>query len=348
MKKLLTTLFLTITIFGCSCDSTEPPIVEEQPGRRDYTWTVDTLNYPYNTIYRIWGSSPDDVWATSPGGDLDKTIFHFDGVSWKTDSTVRSFSPNSVFGFAPDNVWMGGSGGKIWRYNGVEWYEFATLVKNGQKNIGINNIWGEAPNDIYAFGAYPDANSYYTNSVIAHFDNSWKMLNTDGIRGVIAHLYRDEVDGKIYLQVPLPGEGINFDSTQIFEYSPETSKLLYRSVWTRGKEAGISLIDGRVHFILGQEVALRNNNQFQTFLTIQNPNFYQRIWGRTNKDIFLLMTDGLVHYNGSNQEYLFYFNKARTQIFGAALFEKEVFFITYESSTNLNLIYHGVLKKGGN
>ncbi len=344
MKKLLRTIFILLAILGYSCDTTEPPIEIDPPGRRDYTWTVDTLNYPYNTIYRIWGSSPTDVWATSPGGDLDKTIFHFDGETWKTDGISRPISPSSVFGFSPNNVWIGGSNGKLWRNNGNDWYEFAVITKEGNSQIVFDNIWGEAPNDLYAFGAYPDENSYATNSVIAHYQSDWQILNTDGIRGIVEHLYKDNISRKIYLQVPLPGAGTQFDSTQIFEYSPESSQLIYRSVWTRGQTADISLIAGRVYFILGQKIAIRNNNQFQTFLNVDNPNFHQRIWGKTSKDIFLRMTDGLVHYNGSDLEYLFYFNKNRTQIFGAALFESEAFFITYESATNLNLIYHGVLQ----
>ena len=93
--------------------------------------------------------------------------------------------------------------------------------------------------------------------------------------------------------------------------------------------------------MLGNKIAKRNNNQFKTIITVDNPDFYQRIWGRNSNDIFLLMTNGLVHYNGSDMEYLFYFDKPRTQIYGAALFDKEVFFITEESPTNLNLIYHG-------
>jgi len=49
---------------------------------------------------------------------------------------------------------------------------------------------------------------------------------------------------------------------------------------------------------------------------VENPNFYQRMWGRNSKDIFLLMTDGLAHYNGTDIEYLFYFNiTPRTQIY---------------------------------
>ena len=60
------------------------------------------------------------------------------------------------------------------------------------------------------------------------------------------------------------------------------------------------------------------------------------------------MTDGLAHYNGSDIKYLFYFNhpdaKPWTQIYGAALFEKDVFFLVDEPPTNLTLIYHVILK----
>jgi hypothetical protein len=48
------------------------------------------------------------------------------------------------------------------------------------------------------------------------------------------------------------------------------------------------------------------------------------------------MTDRLVHYNGNDMEYLFNFDKPSTQIFGAALFEKEVLFTVYEQPTDLN------------
>jgi hypothetical protein len=56
------------------------------------------------------------------------------------------------------------------------------------------------------------------------------------------------------------------------------------------------------------------------------------------------MTDGLAHYNGSDIEYLFYFNfTPRTQVFGAALFDKDAFFLVYEAQTGLSLVYHGIL-----
>jgi len=170
------------------------------------------------------------------------------------------------------------------------------------------------------------------------------MLNTDSIKGLVAHLYKDKIGNQIYMQVINMGEGEYYDSTIIYEYSQGKYNKLYSSIWTRGLEADISLINNEVYFILGSRIAKRINNQFITVLQVENPNFYQRIWGRNSKDIFLFMTDGLVHYNGSDMEYLKYFDKSRTQIFGATLFEKEVFFLVSEAQTNLNLIYHGVLK----
>jgi hypothetical protein len=41
---------------------------------------------------------------------------------------------------------------------------------------------------------------------------------------------------------------------------------------------------------------------------------------------------------------LFYFDNPKTQIAGTALFQNEVFFLVYEYTTNLSLIYHGKLK----
>ncbi|NCS90719.1 MAG: hypothetical protein GW789_18565 [Ignavibacteria bacterium] len=140
------------------------------------------------------------------------------------------------------------------------------------------------------------------------------------------------------------GNGEYPDSTLIFEYYLGKYSKLYSNVWSKGLQADISLINNDVYFVLGSEITKRINNRFQTILNVENPNFYQSIWGRNSKDIFLLMTDGLTHYNGIDMEYLFHFDKSRTQIYGAALFDKEVFFIVYEAQTNLNLIYHGVLK----
>ena len=82
MKFLIVLFFVsTALLLLNNCDNTEP-VDELKPGRRDYAWTVDTLNYPFAPLTRIWGSSPTDVWAISPG-DWDKSISHFNGISWQ-------------------------------------------------------------------------------------------------------------------------------------------------------------------------------------------------------------------------------------------------------------------------
>ncbi|MGD8780116.1 MAG: hypothetical protein PVH88_14270 [Ignavibacteria bacterium] len=343
LKLVFTSLFL-ITAFSCNNDMVTPPEEKpDQPGRRDYVWTIDTLNYPYNTLTRMWGSSPTDVWAIN-SGDFYKSIFHFDGEQWSTDRIFRRILPHSIWGFSSNNIWIGGLDGRIWKYNGSSWSENAVLTKDGNDDVVFDNMWGDSPNSLYAFGAYPDDRQLANNSVIAHFtNNKWIMLDTDNLKGIVEHLYKNKTNNKIYLQVIKIGGGEHVDSTLIYEYTQERYNKLYGSIETKGLQADISLINGEVYFVLGNEIAKRVDNKFETFLTVDNEDFYQRIWGRNSKDIFLFMTDGLVHYNGSDMQYLFYFDKTRTQIFGASIFNKEVFFLVYESSTNLNLIYHGKL-----
>lgn len=70
-KVIISTIFLVSIIILNTCDTTEPPKDEIEPGRRDYVWEVDTLEIPFTYLHRIWGSSPNDVWAIGPGGDLD-------------------------------------------------------------------------------------------------------------------------------------------------------------------------------------------------------------------------------------------------------------------------------------
>ena len=71
-------IFIFFTILNYSCKNTAVSPPEDAPGRRDYVWTVDTLNCPADPMFRMWGSSPTDIWTTSYG-NWDKSISHFDG-----------------------------------------------------------------------------------------------------------------------------------------------------------------------------------------------------------------------------------------------------------------------------
>lgn len=58
---ILIALLLAVASCGLFENKKDP---EFSSGRRDYTWTVDTLtNRPNGFIMGIWGASPNDVWA---------------------------------------------------------------------------------------------------------------------------------------------------------------------------------------------------------------------------------------------------------------------------------------------
>jgi hypothetical protein len=343
MKKIKTLIF-TIAAFLVfnTCSNPTDSTDNTKPGSRDYTWTVDTLNGINNPRFRMWGSSPTDIWATT-SSSFENSISHFDGSKWLSYGVNDLTNAHAIFGFANNNIFIGtGDRGRIWKYNGTNWTVFAELTKDGQTYLVFDNLWGESPNNFFALGAYPDEYGF-NNSVIAHYLNGkWVMLNTEGLYGIVTDLYKNFSDNKIYLIV---NGGTNLtDSTKIYELTEGKYQLLYGNIWTKGLQADIALINNEVIFVMGSQIARRVNNQFKTILNVNNSNFYQRIWGRNTKDLFLLMTDGLAHYNGNDVEYLFYFNNGpATQIFGAALFEKEVFFLVEESPTGLSLIYHGKL-----
>ena len=230
--------------------------------------------------------------------------------------------------------------GRIWHFDGSIWQQIAELSKDGSNQVVFDNMWGESQNSLYAFGAYTDEQGLANNSVIAHFtNNKWNMLNTEGLKGIVEHLYKNSPDNKIYMQVIKYSN--TFDTTFIYEYNQGNYTKLYSTIWDK-YWANVSLINNEVYYVLRDKIAKRVDNQFRMVLKLDGTSFYERIWGRNSNDIFLEMTDGLAHYNGSNIEYLFHFNKPRTQIWGAALFDKEVFFLVSEPS--LNLIYHGKLK----
>lgn len=329
----------SLTFYSCKESITNP---EPQPGRRDYVWTVDTLNYPNAPLYRLWANSPTDVWATSPG-ESGKNINHYDGQKWSSYSVSGMNTPHSVWGENSYNVFVSCLGGEVWKYNGSNWTKFAEITKNGHKNIVFDNIWGKHRNDFYVHGGYPDTIvGGVNNSVIAHFkDSNWEVLNTSSVFGLIERLYQDINTGLVYIQAIKTGNGQFNDSTLIYEYSHDKFKKIYGSIWTGGQQAFLGYINNEVYFILGNRIAKRVNGEFKTIVQIENPNFYQLMWGRSSRDLFFFMTDGLVHYDGSNFKYLLNFNKPRTHIFGAALFEKDVFFLVYESSIKRSLIYHG-------
>ncbi len=153
--------------------------------------TLPTSVYPGNTA-KLWGSSPDDLYAAGPdfvvhvtpagvetlftGGTFsvsgtaaddvwvvghdDKTVRHFDGVSWSTLGPLETPGVD-VWAAAPDDVFVAVSSG-VFHWDGADW----TLAE--LRGYAPRRIWGSGPDDIYVGGL---AGS------LLHFDGtSWRPV----------------------------------------------------------------------------------------------------------------------------------------------------------------------------
>ncbi len=341
-QKTITLIILVLitTIAFSSCEQgTEPEIIK--PGRRDYTWTVDSLNIPYFFLTDISGVSPNDIWAVGPGGDLDKTIWHYDGDKWECDRVFRPISPDAVFAI-DDVVWIAGDDGLIWKRENEQWVFSAKFKLKGYKNIGFANIWGNRKNNIYAIGvALAENEDIYRQSVIAHYNGvKWKLLDTDGIKCSLTSIKIDPITKKTYVS-----------GTRNEPFLPDTSKLfllegekLTKISWEKKNAWDDVFIQATSHnllFSMGETIKYLSNASFISLINIDIANYRGGFNGRSIKDIFVGMRDGIMHYNGKDFKYIYYFPNGMELWLGrTAIFEKEYFHI----ELSRNYIIHGKLK----
>ena len=314
------------------------------PGRRDYVWTVDTIDIPFSTFRRMWGTSPNDFWAIASAGNFDQTIYHFDGNMWKTDGIYRNIDPLSIWGTASDKIWLGGADGEIWSNEGTDWNEDTVLNVVPGKGIVFENIWGESWNNVYAVGAYTDDNLLFNNGVIAHYNgNAWSLVNIEPISNSLVKIYKDFTTNQYFVRAIK--NSLQQDSTKIFKFSGTNLTEIYGGTFSRENVANMELIGREVYFVTGRKINKYNGSQFETIYVVNEPNYANAIWGRSQKDLFLAMLDGLAHYNGKDVQYLFNFDHNTTHLSGGYVFDSVVFFSARNFIDGLTLVYKGELSQ---
>lgn len=141
MKNIILTSITFLTLSLISCNS-NPVDAEENlvPGRRDYVWTVDSVDYgdlPGRIeLHSIWGSSPDNVWGAGFTEDVRNCFWHYDGEKWSR----------------------------------AVWNTPITQFGNGSKSVG--GVWGTAADDVWAFGGRIFSSNNTTEPFIMHYDGT--------------------------------------------------------------------------------------------------------------------------------------------------------------------------------
>jgi hypothetical protein len=111
------------------------------------SWTAMT-SPTTRTLRRVWGSSPADVWALG-----DSVLVRYNGTAWQSipmtgdlalAMTGRSTSQNvmqiGLWGSGPNDVYVGGDGGRIVRFDGSTWRLMQTASQ--RRIIGIAGATG--------------------------------------------------------------------------------------------------------------------------------------------------------------------------------------------------------------
>ena len=335
---MLFLIFVLIIILNTvHCDTTEPPVDNLQPGRRDYVWTVDTLNIPFNVLESIWGFSPSDIWVIGKGGDLAKTIYHFNGSAWKTDGISRNVNPRTIWGFSANDIWIGGAN-TFWHYDGNYWKEHTYFTIPGYTYCGIEDVWGDNPNNIYAVG-YAENNEGFSGLVMHYDGTNWTQSNFPMLERYNFDRIRKGENTNYYI-LGIRVEQFGEDTLKIFELVSNSLNEIYKGYTYVDSGGSFEQIGKEIFFLNNRKIGTYSSNQFHQVVKISELNFGGAFWGRNEKDIFLRMYDGIAHYNGTDIKYLYSFRQG-ISISDAMLFEKDVFFLAYDFNNGLNLTIRG-------
>ncbi|MFZ5948268.1 MAG: hypothetical protein ACOYU5_09940 [Stygiobacter sp.] len=332
---ILTSLLIVLTSLSCK-HSTEP---EPQPGRRDYTWTVDTIETPiFNFFTGIWGSSPDNVFIVGDLGDTYDRIRHFDGNKWSVIMKQPIYSMNDVWGAYPNSVWFAGNDAYIQYYDGNNLsYYYKHPIKNNQSSL-LFELNGTAYNNVYAVGlTFNHYNSQNYNGLILHFNGiEWKQILETNFR-----VQFNKIEFKDNEPIILGEKTTNGypDTTIVYSFKNNSLKEI-----TRGHiRVNIGKIRNDLVVVIDKNLYKYIDNKLTEFITIPIKDFSGGLWGRNEKDIFLTSPGKIYHYNGLNFEIVYDFKNTNIHFSDAIIFEKDIFIICNDIINSKVYILRGKL-----
>lgn len=162
------------------------------------------------TIFGIWGTAPDDVWAVGGAGSTPTGgfIWHYDGKAWSESSLTPAnlAAEATVFkawGTSADDVWFVGTGGLILRYDGtaitkVDSPVDATLFTvsgNSERAFAVGADGVILENSGAAWTEAAPDNKRQMNGVAAFGDDAFAVGVYGGVMRRVAGTWQDVTTG---------------------------------------------------------------------------------------------------------------------------------------------------------
>lgn len=342
----LLTALLTAIFTNLSCED-NPVGPENTPGRRDYTWTVDTLkpDGDYVTyMFNMWGSSPTDIWLVGSADTRLHAVWHYDGNEWYPVVLDEPVNCGGLWGFAQDNIWMGTTNSQIWHYDGSSWRKYGMYPYKDFDRVLIQRIHGQKPNDVYAVGWADKYSQYGYRGIIMHYDGAqWEYEEFGTVEENFGNVFVDKDTN-----IPVIHSN-DFNSTTsgnvIYKYVDGSLVELYRG----GDHVSLGHVAGKAIVAIDKLGTLtdkvlygfdgRTLVKYKDFPFI---NFVGHPIGRNSNDIFCFTSEwNIGHYNGTDLVNLITTNAAVGNIL---LFEKDVFLWGSDFNSPYDIIFHGKLE----
>ncbi|TAK66759.1 MAG: hypothetical protein EPO24_01225 [Bacteroidetes bacterium] len=307
---------LSLALLALSCVEDPPTQIIPVLGKRDYTWTVDTLAYPgsfQTNMYDMWASSSKDVYVVGHNDRGYGKMYHYDGNSWSPVKLLviegggvptAPIDLSGVFGFAPNDVWAVGEhiyqnpnpppnfldSSLIIHFDGTSWKEIP--VAKGRQ---LSCVWGSAPSDVWFGGAW--GSLYHFDGIRCtkmFFDTltSFNFMTGFSSSSVYATCARkidfDTIeDSLFYLLYHYDGTSwMPVDSFMITPYN--VSRKFGLSLWASPQGNLYSATYGVYRFL--------GNGSWQQLVESDVP---IRVWGSSEINIFAVGRK-IYHWNGND------------------------------------------------
>jgi photosystem II stability/assembly factor-like uncharacterized protein len=121
------------------------------------------------TLYGVWGTSANDLWAVGGKPGTDGVLLHKDATGWTVQpSPVPFVAFFKVWGTSSSDVFVCGEGGTILHFDGQTW----TPQPTGEPpSTTLFTVAGRSPTDVYAVGGFG-------HPVALHYDGTtWSPLS---------------------------------------------------------------------------------------------------------------------------------------------------------------------------
>lgn len=345
MQKAFAVIALFIFLINLSCKKSPTESEDKDHSRRDYVWTVDTINGDngYLALTHIWGDSPDNIWICGGNGSNGYRVWNYNGTKWRGLGTTNLY-PDAIFGFGKKNVWAS-SGNQIWHFDGTKWKVNYDAVIDSFKFINLQKFYGSDENNIWLVGMAINQDND-EHGIIYHYDGTnWTLKYFTKENNIHFYdIYPTDNQDTFLIWGLSRGYNPYIDSSTIFIYNRNEVKKFYESYYGGLESCWIKTIGDQIYITKENKIFRYNNNELIYFLSGEILENGLLIGGRNEGDVFVWEPDGLAHFNGIDTKYIF---KQTTSIqirSGIMVFDKEIFFFAMDRANSNYYFVKGELK----